>query len=323
MFLFIFSNKNFSLQVFCDNLFTSLDLLDHMGDRSWGVTGTLRVNRINDIPLPTKKEVEKQFQRGESQAVYSQDLMVSAWKDNQPVYMASNCHDLEPMQECQRFSQKDRKYVKVPQPMTVRKYNTSMGGVDLLDNSAKNYSISIRIRKWYWNMYSWFLNVAMVQAWRLFRITWCQRLEALQEKQRTHNLEWEEKMKERYDQGFAAAAISRVRKEREKQQHKERMELKKRAEMSQLEFIRQVVEVSLKTNAASRPENQPIQAKLVAASLDIIRLDQGSHLVKMTEIAGVCRLCKGRTKFRCMRCNVALHAERCFFKFHGGEEESE
>ena len=63
-------------------MFTSLDLVDHMGARSWGVTGTLRANRLHDIPLPAKKEVEKNLKRGASQAVFSQYLMVLVWKDN-------------------------------------------------------------------------------------------------------------------------------------------------------------------------------------------------------------------------------------------------
>jgi hypothetical protein len=39
-------------KVYVDNLFTSLDLLDHMGDMRLGVTGTFRQNRIVGIPLP-------------------------------------------------------------------------------------------------------------------------------------------------------------------------------------------------------------------------------------------------------------------------------
>ena len=27
----------------------------------------------------------------------------------------------------------------------------------------------IRVKKWYWCIYTWFLNITMVQAWRLYR----------------------------------------------------------------------------------------------------------------------------------------------------------
>ena len=46
-----------------------------------------------------------------------------------------------------------------------------MGGVDLLNQSNKAYRISIRRKKWYWGLYTWFLNVQMVQAWHLYRAT--------------------------------------------------------------------------------------------------------------------------------------------------------
>jgi len=131
-------------KVYCDNLFTSMDLLDHMGDRQLGVTGTVRQNRLHGVPLASSKEVEKKFKRGDSQAVYTKDSTVIVWNDNRPVYMASNCDDLEPMGTCKRFSKADKGYVAVPQPSINALYNTSMGGVDLVDMAEKNYAITAR-----------------------------------------------------------------------------------------------------------------------------------------------------------------------------------
>jgi hypothetical protein len=131
-------------KVYVDNLFTSMDLLDHMGDRRYGVTGTLRQNRIIGIPLPDKKQANREMKRGEMRAVYTQDAVVTVWKDNQPVYMASNCDDVEPTAYCQRYSRKDKAYMPFPQPHMNVQYNKSMGGVDLLDNSSKNYAITTR-----------------------------------------------------------------------------------------------------------------------------------------------------------------------------------
>jgi hypothetical protein len=83
--------------------------------------------------------------------------------------MASNCDPVEPLAQCQRYSRKDKCYMPFLQPDLNKLYNMSMGGVDLLDNSIKNYAISTRVRKWYWCLYTWFLNVTMVQAGRLYR----------------------------------------------------------------------------------------------------------------------------------------------------------
>lgn len=131
-------------KVYVDNLFTSLDLLDHMGSRQLGITGTLRQNRLNSVPLPTKKEAVNKMQRGELQTAYSGNVAVLVWKDNQPVYMASNTDDVLPMGTCQRYSKREKKYIAVPQPNINQRYNKSMGGVDLLDNAEKNYAITTR-----------------------------------------------------------------------------------------------------------------------------------------------------------------------------------
>lgn len=113
-------------KVCIDNLFTSMDLLDNMSKRGYGVTGTLRQNRIVSIPLPNKKDANK-LQRGEVKAVYTGDAVVAVWKDNQPVYMASNCDAVEPMATCKRYNRKDKAYSNVPQARLNSEYNRFMG----------------------------------------------------------------------------------------------------------------------------------------------------------------------------------------------------
>ncbi len=146
-------------KVYVDNLFTSMDLLDNVGDRQWGVTGTLRQNQIIGILLPARKEAMKSMKRGEAKAVYCGDSTVVVWKDNQPVYMASNCDTPHPMGQCQRYCSTDKQYVPFPQPLMNSLYNKSMGGVDLVDNAEKNYAITTRVKKLYWSIYAWFLNI--------------------------------------------------------------------------------------------------------------------------------------------------------------------
>ncbi len=97
-------------KVYCDYPFTSLDLIDHMGNHQLGVTGTLRQNRLVGVPLPSKKEALKKLTRGEAQAIYFKDMSVLMWKDNQPVYMASNCDEMEPLGHYKRYSAKEEKF---------------------------------------------------------------------------------------------------------------------------------------------------------------------------------------------------------------------
>ena len=154
-----------------DNLFMNFDLCDHMAERGWGVVGTLRQNRMVGVPLPNKKEAAKNLSRGEMDTAWSDELCATVWRDSQPVYMATNFSGPEPLGFCQRFAGKGKGYVNVPCPKVVLDYNSSMGGVDQLNQNVKNYSISPRLHKWYWAIYTWFLNVQMVQSWRLYRHT--------------------------------------------------------------------------------------------------------------------------------------------------------
>ena len=129
----------------------------------------MRAVRLYDIPLPNKKKATKELQRGEFRAAYTGGSTLVVWRDNQPVYMASNFEGVEPVGEVTRFCGQQKKYIHIPQPLLNLSYNSNMGGVDLLDNGEKNYAITTRIRKWYWSVYSWFLNISMVQSWRLYR----------------------------------------------------------------------------------------------------------------------------------------------------------
>lgn len=275
-------------KVYVDNLFTSLDLLEHMGERQLGVTGTMRMNRLCGVPLPTKKAAEKDMQRGESRSTYTQDAMVMVWRDSKPVYMASNHDQMEPMGAVQRFSKADKRYIEVPQPSINKEYNSNMGGVDLLDQSEKNYAITTRVRKWYWTIYMWFLNISMVQAWRLYRAHMTGR--------------------------HSRAAVGLTETEAEKR--KRRVEEKKTEEVPLLDFTRLVVEMLFKTfTDPSRAEPQRT-SMLRVATLAAVRHDNGRHLVRLTEARGVCKQCHNRTRFRCTRCDVALHPEECFYLFH-------
>ena len=63
-------------QVFVDNLFTSFPLLAQMSTMGIGCTGTVRQNRLHQVPLPSKKDLEKKsVERGTHCAVYKRDMI--------------------------------------------------------------------------------------------------------------------------------------------------------------------------------------------------------------------------------------------------------
>lgn len=305
-------------KVYVDNLFTSMDLLDHMGDRQLGVTGTVRQNRLHGVPLLSKKEASKELQRGDHRVIYTQDKTIVLWQDSQAVYMASNVDDVEPLGTCQRYSKKEKKYGPVSQPYLNEQYNKNMGGVDLFDNSGKNYAITTRVKKWYWCLYTWFLNACMVQAWRLFRAHHKElhRLKLAVEVEEDARFE-EEIMQET----FLKATVDEKRRERRQMKRRSRAEEKKLEEIGLLEFTRQAVDLIFKKHMDKEREASFVAGNtmLTSSTLAEVKFDNGRHLVIGTKIRGVCKECHNRTTYRCLRCNVALHPDKCFLLFHTPE----
>ena len=93
------------------------------------------------------------------------------WNDNSVVTLASNCQGVNPIGAAQRWSLAEKKRVDIVQPNIVRQYNLFMGGVDRMDQNIAAYRISFRSRKWWWPLFAYLLDVAMQNAWLLYRLS--------------------------------------------------------------------------------------------------------------------------------------------------------
>ncbi|KAF0297800.1 PiggyBac transposable element-derived protein 3 [Amphibalanus amphitrite] len=153
-------------ELFFDNLFTSVDLLEVLDARGIGATGTLRENRRGGAPLPSKREMGKK-NRGTVAEAHSGNVTLVTWKDNKSVTLASNVHSAQPMSSKTCWSRKDRREVSIPMPKVVREYNQAMGGVDLFDEAVGAYRVHLRSKKWWRPLLNWGINASAVNAWRL------------------------------------------------------------------------------------------------------------------------------------------------------------
>jgi hypothetical protein len=105
---------------------------------------------------------------------------------------------------------------------------------------------------------------------------------------------------------------------------KSRLDETKRSEIPLLEYTRQVVDSLFRKHSDPNKTIVPQQeAILKDSALSEVRFDSGRHLVIGSKVKGVCKQCKARSKFRCLRCKVALHPEHCFYKYHTHEDEWE
>ena len=156
--------------VYFDNFFTSFDLLTHLKKNGYFACGTMRENRTGNCPLQDKKAVEKKA-RGWYEYKFEEEheVCITRWNDNKAVTVGSNFTGVEPVGNVSRFSRSERKDVLVKQPKLITDYNKFMGGVDLADNMVSNYRIRVRSKKWWWPIFSNYVDVSMVNAWRLWQ----------------------------------------------------------------------------------------------------------------------------------------------------------
>ena len=68
------------------------------------------MNRLNKVPITKKKEMEKKtVPRGELDVVFQDDQILVGWKDNKPVFVASNKYGASTETTVSRFNRTEKR----------------------------------------------------------------------------------------------------------------------------------------------------------------------------------------------------------------------
>ncbi|KAL0892761.1 hypothetical protein ABMA27_014467 [Loxostege sticticalis] len=159
-----------SYSLYMDNFFTSLPLLDELKRIGHDATGTIRANRVENAPLKDTKDMKK-TKRG-SYDQYTDvlsDITLVRYNDNNIVTVASTQCGVQPIGKVKRFCEKQKK--DVDQPRCFINYNKYMGGVDRLDQNVGCYRVSIRLKRWYWQLLMFPLNTCVNNAFQLYKLS--------------------------------------------------------------------------------------------------------------------------------------------------------
>ena len=143
-------------QLFFDNHFTSITLLDKLLARGTYGCGTIRTNRKN-FPSEISEETKK-FQRGGSVFRQCGNIVATAWKDNRVVNVACTLADPTELTTVKR-RQKDGTRIDVECPLCIALYNQYMGGVDYNDHLRGSYHVQWKCMKNY--MYVFLFDVSI------------------------------------------------------------------------------------------------------------------------------------------------------------------
>ena len=134
-------NKNH--QVYFDNYFTSVPLLEYLKENGVDACGTVRAV-CKALPVGPENDLDC----GEADYRVSEDgLVLFKWQDNKPVLVLSNFHGAE-LSSVQR-TQKDGSKLELPCPVAVRDYNQNMEGVDKADMLCAVQGLNRKSKKWW------------------------------------------------------------------------------------------------------------------------------------------------------------------------------
>jgi len=102
-------------------------------------------------------------------ASLSDSLVVLKWMDKRPVLMLSTIHDTSLVAKRRRSRLAQGGTEEVQKPKMVDEYNQYMGGVDKSDQLLSYYGFPHRTIKWWRRAFYHLLDLAVVQAYILYR----------------------------------------------------------------------------------------------------------------------------------------------------------
>nr|XP_039267455.1 piggyBac transposable element-derived protein 4-like [Styela clava] len=149
-------NKGY--HVFCDRLYTSLDLADHLHNKRTYLTGTIRANR-SGIPAQIKANKKGII------SMRSGKILLQNWIDKRQVIMISTYYRGD---ELIRKKMKTSEKI-VEKPLAVEEYNQYMGGVDLSDQNTSYYNFSRKSELWWKKMFFWLLEICVTNSYLLYK----------------------------------------------------------------------------------------------------------------------------------------------------------
>lgn len=161
-------------EVYCDNYFTSYELLDALKARGIACCGTVKANRTSN-PQEIKDFTAKKGKAclKELSPIFKRcgDILALGWYDKRPVTMLSSNHTSEMIVKQMRDGDSETGFRQVTKPQAVEKYNQNMGGVDLNDQLNSYSNIIRKSMKWWKKIFFHLLVTAMSNAYIMYKLT--------------------------------------------------------------------------------------------------------------------------------------------------------
>ncbi|XP_061637356.1 piggyBac transposable element-derived protein 4-like [Phyllopteryx taeniolatus] len=274
--------------LYMDDSYNSVPLCELLLGAETNVCGTLRKNRGE--PKVFREMTKYELGVGEKVVRHNERVMVVAWQDKQLVRMVTTCHQ-DRMQKVKVLQKGHKDEGCQFKPQCVVAYNSSMHGVDRLDQNIAYYPFIRRSLKWSKKFVAYLFQLCMFNAYVLYRARNPGEFKTLLEFMRSVVKSW---------------TVKRHVGVQVKKEKKVAVE-----EGGDLEGGRRSTRAPYKTDPDSRLDGQ----------LGKHRLEYLMPVGKKLKPTRRCRVCARRGKRRdtrmwCTSCCVPLHPGECFTDYH-------
>ena len=147
-----------------DKFFTSFELVKYLKEREICCVGTERINKKN---LPEEMIKKPKLKRGEHKVFTKESVGAILWQDSRPVAVLSSAHDPNDVVTVIK-TEKDGSEANVTCPKAIQQYTAYMRGVDKFDQLKEPYSVSRRSKKYWFRLFYFLFDVALVNAYVLY-----------------------------------------------------------------------------------------------------------------------------------------------------------
>lgn len=279
-------------ELYIDNWFVTYHLIQALKLKKIFAAGTAQVGRFSNPPFMPLAEMQAKG-RGTMQEVVSsdKDVVMTRWFDNKPVNMVSNFIGVGNPDTATRWDKNEKKFIDIDRPEVIRLYNCSMGGVDKTDFLVAIYRTFIRSRKWTLRVIFHFIDLTITNSW----------------------LE--------YKRDCYLCNIN-------KNKIMDLLDFRMSIVTNLVEVGRTVESPGRKRGRPSSADTEGLQPHKAPKTFETrpsaaVKLDTVDHLPVHSgkKEAGRCKEngCKGKSHFRCLKCEVYLCLSKdrnCFLKFH-------
>lgn len=163
-----FNNQGYNL--YCDNYFTTLQLIQELEAKGISLTGTVKRNRKF---LPQIPKAEKPSKSNYCVARRLNNVLFVLWMDRREVFMMTSLFSHQLVNK--KRGMKGGGTEGFTRPLCVERYNQFMHGVDLSNQKASYYRFQHKSKKWYKNIFYYLLEVNTINAYLIYKETMIQR----------------------------------------------------------------------------------------------------------------------------------------------------